>query len=495
MITLPELLSDTELQRLHLLAGDPSDIEIEQIGFVEELDSLEPSDQRRLLVAGHGCSRSFATDDLLDVTLLALSSYGVTALVLTGALPALRLGQSTRRLAHRLGLAVYTSPESLSTPELLGRLTSALAGDAEHALLSIEGFINALQVDLGQTDAELPEIPELLEIASRTLNRPVEFRSPDQVGHGRPVHVDGLIVGVVTAPSEPGNAAVVAELVTTVLALVIERTLHEQGRRQRGTAPGRDAVLSELLVATDDHAVRLINQARELDVPIDGWHRAFMLLPPPVTEPWSPEFLIGLGQIAVQATRQEHRWLLARSEGALILIETWGRDPRPTDSGLSQANAILGALAIHFPAMALRCGIGTAHNAVTGLRASVAECRVALNRSRGPRIAQYDAAGMRPIIVELANAGAARVAVRELLQPLIALGGAKATQAIFTLQTYLDEHGSLARTAERLNLHRNSVAYRVRQARDLLEVDIGDPDQRLALQLACRAYLLTMVPE
>jgi DNA-binding PucR family transcriptional regulator len=34
------------------------------------------------------------------------------------------------------------------------------------------------------------------------------------------------------------------------------------------------------------------------------------------------------------------------------------------------------------------------------------------------------------------------------------------------------------------------VAYRLRQITDLLAVDLGDCDQRLALQLACRARLL-----
>ena len=61
-----------------------------------------------------------------------------------------------------------------------------------------------------------------------------------------------------------------------------------------------------------------------------------------------------------------------------------------------------------------------------------------------------------------------------------------------TLSIYLDERGSLARAAERLHLHRNAVAYRMRQIRERLAgVDLDDPDRRLELQLACRAWLLT----
>ncbi|MCE7011935.1 helix-turn-helix domain-containing protein [Kibdelosporangium philippinense] len=64
------------------------------------------------------------------------------------------------------------------------------------------------------------------------------------------------------------------------------------------------------------------------------------------------------------------------------------------------------------------------------------------------------------------------------------------TGAIATLQVYLDEQGSHIRAAERLHVHRNAVAYRMRQTSGLLEVDLDDPEQRLALHLACRARLL-----
>jgi DNA-binding PucR family transcriptional regulator len=39
-------------------------------------------------------------------------------------------------------------------------------------------------------------------------------------------------------------------------------------------------------------------------------------------------------------------------------------------------------------------------------------------------------------------------------------------------------------------LHRNAVTNRLRSITELLDVDLEDPDQRLALQLACRARLL-----
>jgi DNA-binding PucR family transcriptional regulator len=78
-----------------------------------------------------------------------------------------------------------------------------------------------------------------------------------------------------------------------------------------------------------------------------------------------------------------------------------------------------------------------------------------------------------------------------VLEPLSSLGGAKAERMIQTLHVYLDQQGSMSRTAERLNLHRNAVAYRVNQIFALLvDVDRENPDDLLLLQLACRARKL-----
>lgn len=74
-----------------------------------------------------------------------------------------------------------------------------------------------------------------------------------------------------------------------------------------------------------------------------------------------------------------------------------------------------------------------------------------------------------------------------VLAPLVDLGGPRAERLIQTLHVYLDHQGSLTRTAQALNLHRNAVAYRVNQVFSILDVDQDSPDDLLLLQLACRA--------
>jgi DNA-binding PucR family transcriptional regulator len=94
------------------------------------------------------------------------------------------------------------------------------------------------------------------------------------------------------------------------------------------------------------------------------------------------------------------------------------------------------------------------------------------------------------MLMEWYSSDTARASVRDQLAPLEKLGPGRAETAIQTLAAYLDEQGSIVKTAQRLHLHRNAVANRLRGITELLDVDLDDPDQRLALQLACRARLL-----
>jgi DNA-binding PucR family transcriptional regulator len=59
-------------------------------------------------------------------------------------------------------------------------------------------------------------------------------------------------------------------------------------------------------------------------------------------------------------------------------------------------------------------------------------------------------------------------------------------ELLLTLETYLDANCSPTETATSLNIHRNTVINRVERLRSLLRVDLNEPDERLALQLACR---------
>jgi hypothetical protein len=128
---------------------------------------------------------------------------------------------------------------------------------------------------------------------------------------------------------------------------------------------------------------------------------------------------------------------------------------------------------------------------VCGVGGDRSEARAALARARAAHImdvpVRYDAADPDGLVYELAGSPTARSAATGLLAPLEQLGGPKATAAVETLRVYLDCWGSLVRSGEILHLHPNAVAHRMKRIRAMLPADLDDPDQRLALQIACRA--------
>jgi DNA-binding PucR family transcriptional regulator len=62
----------------------------------------------------------------------------------------------------------------------------------------------------------------------------------------------------------------------------------------------------------------------------------------------------------------------------------------------------------------------------------------------------------------------------------------KSAQFVATVRAWLDAFGDTDIAAAVLNVHPNTVRYRVRQLRELGLVDLDDPDARLALQLHLR---------
>jgi DNA-binding PucR family transcriptional regulator len=147
------------------------------------------------------------------------------------------------------------------------------------------------------------------------------------------------------------------------------------------------------------------------------------------------------------------------------------------------------------PATIVRCGVGSAHHGPEGLFAAVAEAKAAVTLARASgrvnTAVPFDSVGLRRTLVEWYASDTAREAVTSVLAPLTSLSGTRGERLIQTLHVYLDQQGSLTKTAERLSMHRNAVSYRINQIFELLDIDPDNPDDLLLLQLACRARELT----
>jgi sugar diacid utilization regulator len=318
-------------------------------------------------------------------------------------------------------------------------------------------------------------------------------------------------VGHLVAPDAHGDLAIAARLVLHSAAATAGRVL-DLGRRAREVpARSRSELLAELLMSESAVNDDLLDRARQLNVALSGWHVAVRIeaddLDAAAHDESGPEsgrdevrrfeLLESAGQIALQAAAAAGgTWHLSRVARAILLIKMTTSDPGPQAGAQAARSAAraLQALRERLPALPFRAGVGSAHEGPTGLRASAAEARAALFAARAARkpsgVAAHDVVGVQRMLMEWYASDTARASVRDQLAPLEKLGQARADTAIRTLAAYLDEQGSINKTAQRLHLHRNAVANRIRGITELLDVDFDDPDQRLALQLACRARLL-----
>jgi DNA-binding PucR family transcriptional regulator len=122
------------------------------------------------------------------------------------------------------------------------------------------------------------------------------------------------------------------------------------------------------------------------------------------------------------------------------------------------------------------------------MRRSVGEAREAMTVASGDSgadtVQHIDELGMRRMLFGWYSSRRASELADALLEPLFAAD--PAGELAQTLECYLDHESSATRVAELLTLHRNTVNKRIERIRAILAVDLEDPDNRLALQLAFR---------
>lgn len=94
--------------------------------------------------------------------------------------------------------------------------------------------------------------------------------------------------------------------------------------------------------------------------------------------------------------------------------------------------------------------------------------------------------GIYRLLLRLRETGELETFCRHALGPLLAEGRHSAA-LLATLDAFFACNGNLSEAARRLDLHRNSLIYRVNRIRELLGHDLEDPELRLTLQLALKA--------
>ena len=269
------------------------------------------------------------------------------------------------------------------------------------------------------------------------------------------------------------------EEVSRAVAAVLdrERSALDEHRRELDAA-----VLA--LVGTDDRA-----RDRVLKGVLARHARTFRTTACAVIRVWSAEVEPAEAEIALRqvldslSRRQPDRMLTTVSGTEGVLVFAVGRDAgelpdfaKRLVEGLEQ---LLGRSSV------AASGIGDPVPDLAHSRRSVEQARIAARRGgtvgAAGSVVSWTSLGPYAPLLALAECGLDRDVVPA---PVVALmEHEKGARLVETLRAYLDEGGSIPRTASRLHLHRSSLYYRFEQIRAVTGLDLDDGRDRLLLHV------------
>jgi sugar diacid utilization regulator len=535
MPSIDEILASSPLAGLKRVSASGGDRQVALVRLAESFPDLDRSPRASLVILSRLASAEIS-DYRLDMALRWAAIHRVAA-VAAVADESWQPTVTARDIAARAGIALISIPAGTDLAGLVQAIMREIGGGAERALGRANQGLEAMLA----AESAGGGLEELRAAVSRALGTPVEFRpwpeaalsgtagdiaarlaangGPAPFAGGLPGarrDADGQVAGEVSAqvvvgetpagclvaPDAHGDFGTAVRLVLHAAALAAGRFLDLARQAREVPVRSRSELLAELLMSDTAINEDLLERARQLAIPVTGWHVAVRIEADDLEESGRDEvqrfeLLETAGQAALQAAAATGgTWYLSRIARAIVLVRVTTSNPGPQAGARAARSAerALEAIRSRLPSVRFRAGVGAPHEGPTGLRASAAEARGALLAARAglkpAGVAAHDAVGVRRMLMEWYASDTARASVRDQLAPLEKLGPARAETAIRTLAAYLDEQGSIIRTAQKLHLHRNAVANRLRGITELLEMDLDDPDQRLALQLACRARLL-----
>jgi sugar diacid utilization regulator len=538
--SIDEILASSPLAGLQRVSPSGGDRQVALVQLAENFTDLDHAPPGSLVVLSRSASAE-VSDYRLDMALRWAAIHDVAA-VAAFAAEQWEPTITARDIAGRSGIALIWVSPGTDLTGLVQAIVREIGGGAERALGRAQEGLEAVL----RAESDGADLDGLRVAVSEALGTAVEFLpaaagdgTPDGDGgatEGRPLagalaHAGGdpltggsfangqgngaaaavvsapVVVGETpighfVAPDAHGDFGIGVRLVLHTAALAAARLLDLARRAHEVPVRSRSELLAELLMSEAAINEDTLERARQLGIPLAGWHVAVRIEADDLAESGRDEvhrfeLLESAGQVALQAAAATGgTWYQSRIAQAIVLVRMTTSNPGPQAGARTARSAerALAAIRGRIPTARFRAGVGAPHEGPMGLRASAAEARGALLAARAALkpagVAAHDAVGVRRMLMEWYASDTARASVRDQLAPLEKLGAARADIAIRTLAAYLDEQGSIIKTAQKLHLHRNAVANRLRGITELLEMDLDDPDQRLALQLACRARLL-----
>jgi PucR family transcriptional regulator, purine catabolism regulatory protein len=303
------------------------------------------------------------------------------------------------------------------------------------------------------------------------------------------------------------NPADLVRVVAAILALEVERA---RGPERASEAAVRD-LLDDLVSRTLTDRENIVARGTELGADLAGGGSVIVARAvPQQTEDgdWPARVLT----VAERGARAVERTCLV---GAVELrpggepIELDGRDRAgevvvlvPSEDGELARRVIGGVrreLEAGLPAFALALGRSRVATDPVDLYRAAAEALLAVNvaQAQGVLALNFEETGAYRLLLSSMtdNPAELRSFHDETVAPLLEYDEQYETELVRTLETFLEENGNVAQTAQRLFTHRHTVRYRLERVKELTELDVSSTDGRERLGLGLKAMrVLGIVP-
>jgi sugar diacid utilization regulator len=284
-----------------------------------------------------------------------------------------------------------------------------------------------------------------------------------------------------------------ARMVSTLLALELERFRAPQWESDRVTSDFVNAVLSREVTDRGD----LIARANELGARLeDGAGVVIARAFPRSAQPgeWRERVLT----VAGRALRAASRGALAarrESDGAEVAAIV----PCPADEALARAAAGLEReLASSLGGFAVTVGHSRWTADPVDLYRAGKEAQLAANvgEAQGESLLAFEATGAYRLLLPALSEdpGELERFYGETVAPLVAYDEQYQTDLRATVEAFLEEDGNVTPTAERLFTHRHTIRYRLERVKELSGLDIFSTEGREKLGLGLKAMRVLGIP-
>ena len=279
----------------------------------------------------------------------------------------------------------------------------------------------------------------------------------------------------------------IARMVTTLLALELERSRSPEWESEEVAGAFVDAVLGRQVTDRGD----IVARAAELGADLEQGAGVLIVRAAPraaQTGEWRARVLT----LALRALRSLAPGSLATAEDGEVAVDIAVIAPAPGDEQLARAaTGLARELEDSLSGFHLTIGRSRRSGDPVDLYRSGSEARLAVNvgEAEGRPLLAFEDTGAYRLLLPAMSEDPRELErfYAETIEPLSAYDDQYETELVMTVEAYLDNDGNVAATAKQLFTHRHTIRYRLERVKELCGHDVSATEGREKLGLGLKA--------